>query len=503
MIIKTRAKTALCTVNRGRKILSWAIFIPAASSSGPKFFGSFFQKRPKLFACLVFAGLSSQAQALSPDQMQKIDEAARAALQATGVPGASVAIVQGGRIVAERAYGLASLDSKRALTPAMILPIGSVSKQFTASVILLLVQEGRLSLDDKVSKYLPELTQADDITVRMLLEHVSGYQDDQPEDYSVPQSAIPRTPQSLADEWGRKPLDFPPGTQWQYSNTGFTIAALIAQKAGGKPFFAQLQDGILNPLHLASAIDFDALGLPKGAPVGYEQYALELPHPGVPSAPGWSFGAGELAMTAHDLATWDISILNRSLLTPASYDAMETEGRLKNGHGTGYGLGVFLGSHGTHRFIEHSGEEVGFVSENLLYPAERDAVVVLTNQDASRAASIIGRSVSQIAFGIDAAATADPKADQVLAICAGLAEGKLDRGLFNDAANSYFTPDAIKAYQASLQSLGMPLAIHERLNELRGGMKFRVYSLDFAKRTVTVTVYEEPDGKLDQFLIFA
>jgi CubicO group peptidase (beta-lactamase class C family) len=486
MSIRSRAKTASCSTFQGRKTPPW----------------HFFPKKSTV-AFLFTAALASPACALDPTQLQRIDAAASAALAATGVPGASVAIVQGGRIVAERAYGFASLDPKRSLTPSMIMPIGSVSKQFTASVILLLVQDGRLSLDDKVAKYLPELTQANDITVRMLLEHVSGYQDDQPEDYSVPQSAVPRTPQSLADEWGRKPLDFPPGTQWQYSNTGFTIAALIAQKAGGRPFFAQLRDGILAPLHLDSAIDFDALGLPKGAPVGYEQYALEAPHPGTPSAPGWSFGAGELAMTAHDLAAWDISILNRSLLKPASYDAMETEAHLRNGHGTGYGLGVFVGSHGSHRFIEHSGEEVGFVSENLLYPDEHDAVVVLTNQDASRAASIIGRAVSRIAFGIDAAAGADPQARQVLAICAGLAEGKLDRSLFNDAANAYFTPAAIAAYRASLQSLGMPLAIHERVKELRGGMTFRAYSLDFARRTVTVTVYEEPDGKLDQFLIVA
>ncbi len=441
------------------------------------------------------------ALAMDPAILAKIDAAAEAALAATGVPGASIAIVQDNRIVAERSYGMASLDPARKLAPAMILPIGSVSKQFTASLVLLLAEDGKLSLDDKVGKYLPELTQANDITIRMLLEHVSGYEDDWPEDYSPPQFAHAKDPRAVVDEWGGKKLDFPPGTKWQYSNTGYTIAALIAQKAGGAPFFDELRARILTPLHLASAVDFDAHGLPAGAPVGYEKYAMGAPHPGPVTAPGWSFGAGEMAMTPHDLATWDISILTRSLLKPASYDALETEAKLSDGHGTGYGLGVELGKHGTHRFIEHSGEEIGFVSENLLYPDDHAAVVVLTNQDASRAAEIIGSAVSRIAFGIDEAATGDAKAAQVLGICEGLARGTLDRSLFNDSANSYFTAAAIADYQASLRALGMPLAIRERGHELRGGLAFRSYSVDFPTRTVTVTVFEQPDGKLDQFLI--
>ena len=444
--------------------------------------------------------IAAPAHAMDPTTLARIDAAADAALAATGVPGASIAIVQDNRIVAERAYGLASVDPKRPMTPSMILPIGSVSKQFTASLILLLAEDGKLSLDDRVAKFLPELTQANDITIRMLLQHLSGYEDDWPEDYAPPQFGQPKAPQAVADEWGGKPLDFSPGTKWQYSNTGYTIAALIAQKAAGAPFFGQLRTRILEPLKLESAIDFDALGLPATAPTGYEKYALGPPHPGPTTAPGWSFGAGELAMTPHDLATWDIAILTRSLLKPASYDAFETEAKLPDHTGTGYALGIEVGHHGTHRFIEHSGEEIGFVSENLLYPDDHAAVVVLTNQDASRAAGMIGNAVSRIAFGINAA-NADPKAAQVLAICADLAKGTLDRTQFNASANAYFTPAAIADYQASLHTLGMPLAIHERSHGLRGGLAYRTYNVDFPDRTVNVSVFQEPSGKLDQFLI--
>lgn len=453
-----------------------------------------------LAACLL-APLSATAATISPSTLTAIDAAANAALAATGVPGASVAIVQNDRIVAERAYGLADLSPRRSLTSAMILPIGSVSKQFTASLVLLLAEDHKLSLDDRVAQYLPDLTQAKDVTVRMLLQHLSGYQDNWPEDYATPQFAVATTPQAIAERWGRKPLDFPPGTQWQYSNTGYTIAALIAQQAGGAPFFAQLRARILTPLHLSSAVDFDAHGLPPGAPTGYETYALGPPHPAPPEGAGWSFGAGMLAMTAHDLATWDISILTRSLLKPASYDALETEAKLANGHPTGYGLGVELGRHGTHRFIEHSGEEIGFVSENLLYPDDHDAVVVLTNQDASNAAGMIATAVSRLAFNIDAAVKNDPQAAEVLALCDDLSHGKLDRSRLNASATGYFTPAAIAEYETSLQRLGLPLSITERLHEKRGGMTFHVYTLKFAKRTVAVTTYEQPDGKLDQFLL--
>ena len=445
--------------------------------------------------------IAGPARAMDAATLARIDAAAGAALAATGVPGASIAIVQDNRIVAERAYGLASVDPKQPMTSAMILPIGSVSKQFTASLILLLDEDGKLSLDDKVGKYLPELTQANDVTIRMLLQHLSGYRDDMPEDYTPPQFARSVDPRAAADEWGGKPLDFAPGTKWQYSNTGYTIAALIAQQAGGAPFFEQLRARILAPLHLTSAADIDAHGLPPGAPTGYQKYALGPPHPAAAMGTGWNFGLGELAMTPHDLATWDISLMTRSLLKPASYDALETEARLADGHGTGYGLGVELGRHGTHRFIEHSGEESGFVSENLVYPDDRAAVVVLTNEDASRAAGLIGRAVSRIAFGIDEAATDDPKAAQVLAIVADLAQGKLNRTLFNANANPYFTPAAIADYQESLHALGTPLAIRLRSRGLRGGMMFRNYNLDFPNRSVTVSVFEEPDGKLDQFLI--
>jgi CubicO group peptidase (beta-lactamase class C family) len=453
-----------------------------------------------LLLCLAANSAYADPQ-LTPAERTAIDAAVQQTLAATGVPAASVAIVRDDKIIATAAYGFARLDPPTQATPDMAFAIGSISKQFTVAAILFLVQDGKLSLDDPVAKYLPELTQANDVTIRQLLSHTAGYQDFWPEDYSPLAFRNPTTPKDIVDTWAKKPLDFPPGTAWQYSNTGFCIAALIAEQAGHEPFFFQLQRRILTPLGMKSAADYNAFGIPQGGPTGYERYAFSPPRPAPLDRPGWSFGSGGLAMTAHDLALWDISLIDRTLLKPASYDAMETETRLKNGQGTGYGLGVTIGHRGGHRIIEHSGEETGFVAENIVFPDDHDAVVVLTNQDASRAARNIAYQIAGIAFAIPPADPADRHAALILAMLADLAHGRVDPARLNDNANSYFSPAVLADYRASLGPLGAPLNLRERAHEDRGGMVFRAWEAIYPARTVTITTYERPDGRLGQFLI--
>jgi CubicO group peptidase (beta-lactamase class C family) len=451
------------------------------------------------WACLLLLG-TAHAASLSPQQLQAIDAAAAQTLRLTGVPAASIAVVRDGAIVDVQAYGMARLPDTAA-TPDMAFAIGSISKQFTAALILLLAQDGKLSLDDHVGRFLPELTQANEVTIRQILSHTAGYQDFWPEDYSPLIFRKPSAPIDYVDKWGRKKLDFPPGTAWQYSNTGFAIAGLIAEKAVGVPLFDQLRTRILEPLHMNSAADYAYHGTPPGGPLGYERYAFGPPRPAPLDVPAWSFGSGGLAMTPHDLALWDISMMNRSVLSPASYDAMETEIKLKNGQGTGYGLGVSVGSMSGHRIIEHSGEETGFVAENIVFPDDHNAIVVLTNQDASRAAAIIARQVAQIAFGIAPEPPSDKAGALVMAQLIKLADGHVDMGVLNANAQSYFSATVLADYKSSLSALGQPLALRERKHEDRGGMVFHVYDVAYPGRMVRVTTYELPDGKLDQLLI--
>jgi CubicO group peptidase (beta-lactamase class C family) len=403
---------------------------------------------------------------------------------------------------------MARLDPAMAAEPGMQYSIGSISKQFTAAVILLLAQDGKLKLDDPVGKYLPELTRANDVTIRQVLSMTSGYQDFWPEDYVMTSMMKSANPQQILDVWAKKPLDFEPGTEWQYSNTNYVVAGRIAEIAGGKPLIEQLQERIFKPLKMTGVFNSDASRLPANDPLGYYQHALGPLRPAPKEGQGWMFAAGELAMPASDLALWNISMMNRTLLAPASYDAMFTEMKLKDGKGTGYGLGVQVGERNGHRYIEHGGEVSGFVAENIVFPDDKAAVTVLTNEDASSAAGALGRKIAPLVLGggsgmADASAEAAAAEKRALDIFTGLQDGKLDRSQLTAFCDAYFTQEAMEDFASSLKPLGTPTSFRQVSEGKRGGMTFRAFNVGFPGRQVRVTVYEMPDGKLEQYLVIA
>jgi D-alanyl-D-alanine carboxypeptidase len=315
----------------------------------------------------------------------------------------------------------------------------------------------------------------------------------------------PSTAQHILDVWGKKPLDFDPGTQWQYSNTNYVIAGRIAEIVGGKPLVEQLRARIFEPLHMTGVRDQDASRLPASDPTGYYQHALGPLRPAPLEGLGWMFAAGELAMSPRDLALWNISMMDRSLLKPESYDAMFTNVKLKDGKETGYGLGVQVTERDGQRVISHSGEVSGFVSQNTVYPDSKAAITVLTNIDASSAASIIARALAPIVLpaGTHAAQSSGAQAAEAraLEIFTGLQNGQIDRSQFTELCNNYFTQEAIQDYATSLKPLGKPQSFTQIAEQPRGGMIFRAFRVEFPDRQLTVTTYEEPDGKLEQYLV--
>jgi D-alanyl-D-alanine carboxypeptidase len=458
---------------------------------------------PKSLLLFVLALLPLAARAqtpLSADAKAKIDTVVNQVLSSTKVPSASIAIVKDGHIAYLQAYGLARLSPPMDATPQMQYPVGSISKQFTAAAVLMMAQEGKLTLDDPVSKYLPELTRAKEVTIRMLLSHTSGYQDYWPEDYVMTSMMVPTTAQHILDVWGKRPLDFDPGTQWQYSNTNFVIAGRIVEQVSGNPIVDLLKKRIFLPLGMDNVYDTDASKLPSTDPTGYERHALGPQRPSPLEGAGWMFAAGELAMPAHDLALWDISLMNRSLLDPASYAQMFKPVLLKGGASSGYGLGVFLGKRDGHAYIQHGGEVSGFVSDNLVYPDDRAAIVVLTNEMATNAASLIADRVTPIILNVPATAPTEEEA-KALSIFNGLADGHIDRALFTNFCNSYFNQQTLDDFATSLKPLGPPLTFRQTKEEGRGGMTFRVFNVTFPDRELKVTTYQMPDGKLEQYLV--
>ena len=214
---------------------------------------------------------------------------------------------------------------------------------------------------------------------------------------------------------------------------------------------------------------------------GYLRYGLGPLRLAPKEGKGWLFAAGELAMPAADLARWDISIMDQKLLKPASYRELETEVRLKSGVGTQYGLGVDVTMFSDHRMLSHGGEVSGFTTQNNVFPDDKVAVVVLTNQDAARASGELARRISTIMFTSNDAAT-HAKTEQARKIFVGLQHGTVDRSLLTDNANSYFNEQAVKDFADSLGPLGMPFEFVQTQESLRGGMTLRVYRIKFRKQ---------------------
>ena len=452
-----------------------------------------------IVTCTSFLSAQSSSSQLDAALAVKVDSIANQVLRATGVPSASVAVVTHGQLAYAKAYGSAKLEPQLAAKSDMRYAIGSISKQFTAAALLLLQQDGKLSLDDPVSRFIPGLTRGNEVTIRQLLSHTSGYQDFWPQDYVMPMMLKPATPQSIADRWGKQPLDFDPGTRWQYSNTNYTLAGMVVEKASGMPFFQFIRTRVLAPVGLESASDFDASPSAANA-TGYLRYALGPLRPAPDAGSGWMWAAGELAMTASDLAKWDISMIRRSLLAPRSYSELETEVRLKNGSGTGYGLGVSVRMLGGRLFIEHNGEVSGFTAENMVYPDDSTAVVVLTNLDAAPASGTIAAQIAGLLFATDDALAQSTTA-AARTIFSGLQQGKIDRSLFTSNANAYFSDQALKDFASSLGPLGAPTGFVQTGTQKRGGMVLRVYRATFPNRALRVWTYEMPDGKLEQYQV--
>jgi D-alanyl-D-alanine carboxypeptidase len=180
---------------------------------------------------------------------------------------------------------------------------------------------------------------------------------------------------------------------------------------------------------------------------------------------------------------------------------MFTEVKLKDGKGTGYGLGVQVGDRNGHRFIEHGGEVSGFVSENIVFPDDKAAVTVLTNEDASSAAGALGRRIGPLVLGGSSGVESAAAEKRALDIFTGLQDGKLDRSQLTALCDAYFTAEAVEDFASSLKPLGVPSSFKQVAEEKRGGMTFRAFNVSFPGKQVRVTVYEEPDGKLEQYLV--
>jgi D-alanyl-D-alanine carboxypeptidase len=434
-----------------------------------------------------------------PSWEQKASTDIAEALKKTGAPSVSVVIIQDGTTAFSKAFGKADLASNRAAEPGTRYAVGSISKQFTVAAILLLQEEGRLSLDDKVAKFFPGLTQANQITVRQLLSHIAGYEDFAPQDYLIPEWTHPTTSAAILEKWARKALNFDPGTRWQYSNTGYVLAGSIVEKVSGKSLVAFLREKILDPLGMASAGDCNDRSAEDATP--YTRFALGPPRPVGREAKGWYDGAGELCMAAPDLAKWDLAFLQHKILSPSSYEQFTREIRLQNGDLTHYALGLAVRDFRGIPMLSHGGEVSGFLALDEMFPTRNGAIIILSNQDGVRLIEPLGDQLAQLVFLPSQLPESSADTARVRVVLEELRRGKVQADQLSENARSYFSVEALQDIRASLAGLG-PLKSVTRSNEaLRGGMTYRSYRAQFAKKTVGLSVYFTPDGKFEQFMV--
>jgi D-alanyl-D-alanine carboxypeptidase len=339
------------------------------------------------------------------------------------------------------------------------------------------------------------------VSIRQLLSMTSGYQDYWPQDYVFMDMQRPAPASEIMARWAGKALDFEPGTRSQYSNTNYVIAAAIVERVSGLKFIDFLRQRIFTPLKITTVVDFDAGPLGPGDAQPLLRHALGPFRVAPKEAAGWLFGAGQLAMTAHDLALWNIAMMNQSILKPSSYRTQQTETLLDAGNTTGYGLGVRISGAGGRRRVMHGGAVSGYTTSNVVYPDDKAAITVFTNiyPGASDAPGAIAERIGRIIFP-PSPANADALS-RAQRIYAGLMKGSIDRSLFTPSANAFFTADVLADYAKSLGPLGEPTEFTGGGEGLRGGMVLRGFRVRAGGVLLDISMMVLPDGKIDQFIV--
>jgi len=295
-------------------------------------------------------------------------------------PGAAVIVIRNGVVVERAAWGMADLEHGVPIATDTAFRLASVSKQFTAMAIMMLAEEGRLSIDDPVTRFLPELSRfGDALTIRHLLTHTGGLPDYY--DVMVEISGVerPRTRDALAvlAVWG-EPL-FAPGERYEYSNPGYELLALIVEEASGEPYSEFVETRIFAPLGMTSSVVFDerAPGIARRA-IGYRSegdgFAVYDDDP-----LNHVIGSGGIYSTVEDLARWDQALYGEELVRADTLAEAFRPSRLASGEEIPYGFGWRVEEHHGRRRVSHGGEWVGFQNFIARYPDDRVSVVVLSN----------------------------------------------------------------------------------------------------------------------------
>jgi CubicO group peptidase (beta-lactamase class C family) len=341
---------------------------------------------------IAASGIHAQNAALTPlsaldaATLYSIDAFVTAELARQKIPGAEVGIYSRGRVLLAKGYGLANVELDVPVKPETIMQSGSVGKQFVSAAIMILVEDGKISLDDSVTKYFPEAPATwKPILIRNLLSHTSGLSEYESDDRIGPKGAfylrLDFTEAELATKIETLPIEWAPGSKWAYRNTNYVLLGFIIHKITGKRYDDFLAERIFKPLGMTSTRLVNDRDIIPNRAAGYELDDGHLKNQEWVSPTFNSTADGTLYFNVEDMAKWDEALNGTTLLKQSSLDRMWTVYPLNDGkpNPAGYGFAWEVGDQNGHKRIEHSGAWQGFTCNISRYPDDSLTVVVLTN----------------------------------------------------------------------------------------------------------------------------
>lgn len=434
-------------------------------------------------------------------QTDKIDEYVRYRMERFHIPGLAMAVVRDGQVIAAKGYGRASLELDAPVTPETVFEIGSITKQFTAAAIMLLVEEGKVRLDDKITTYLSGLPEAwANVTVRHLLTHTSGIKSYTSVMDFLTLCRNDHTPEEIIRMVSEFPLEFQPGEKWAYSNTGYYLLGLIIEKASGRSYWEFLDERIFKPLGMTATRSSEPRTIIPNRARGYgwveNRYVNRDPL--TTTAAG---AAGAIVSTVLDLARWDAALYTEQVLKKSSLEQMWTGARLTSGQMTDYGFGWRVGEIRGHRFVMHGGGTPGFSSHLLRLPNDRLTVIVLTNRGGSTLAGWLAQGIARLYLPDlreEPIEDKDPATTAMFKnLLLALRNGTLSPDLFTAEARTALFPDGVKQVRELLEPAGMLRSFHPVERKDEGRVRRYRYRATFEKESWILTITQNAEGKIE------
>lgn len=322
-----------------------------------------------------------------------VDDFVRAQMEQRRIPGLALAIVREGKVTKSEAYGFANLELRVPAHKESVFEIGSVTKQFTAALILMLADDGKLELSNTITQFFDNAPEAwTNVTIRHLLTHTSGIKN-----YTgLPGFEVTKRldARKFVETIGTHPLEAQPGEAYRYCNSGYNLLGYIIEKVTGKTYWDVLRARILQPLEMSATTSRDLKPIVPDRAAGYETENGALINRDSDLTD--VFSAGAMVSTVGDLVKWNAALDGGKLLSRASYDAMWTPMKLNGGTNHLYGFGWRLDQHNGRRAVSHSGSTSGFTAGFLRLPDEKLAVIVLCNQGEQGTAMHVAKGIADL-----------------------------------------------------------------------------------------------------------